>query len=103
SNPPVGTCSNPNGCDPDGDVCGLKVGNNTCGNAREDCCDCLPPKVDCCKPDLNGVPRCYGGSTQQCPNGYTGVAPCCILPGGTCAFAGECCGRLPCLPDGNGV
>ena len=103
TNPPIGTCSNPNGCDPDGDVCGLAIGNNTCGNARHDCCACLPPKINCCKFDKAFVPRCYGGSTMQCPNGYTGQAPCCIQQGNICAFSNECCNGAPCVPDQNGV
>jgi hypothetical protein len=101
-NPPIGTCGNPQGCDPDGDVCGLAV-NNACGNSRHDCCDCIPPKINCCKLDKAGVPRCYGGSTKDCPNGYTGKAPCCIKAGDVCAFADECCNGAPCLPDNNGV
>jgi hypothetical protein len=100
--PPVGTCTNPTGCDPDGDVCGLS-NNNACGNSRHDCCDCLPPKINCCKFDKAGVPRCYGGSTQMCPNGYTGQPPCCIMAGQICAFNGECCNGAPCVPDNMGV
>src|SRR5262249_2227678 len=36
---PVGICRNPNGCDPEGDVCHYK-NYNTCDNssARNDCC-----------------------------------------------------------------
>jgi hypothetical protein len=101
--PPLGTCENPNGCDVEGDVCGLQTGTNTCGNARHDCCDCLPPKINCCKPDRLGVPRCYGGSTGQCPGGYTGTEPCCISAGQRCAFSAECCGGTPCVPDVSGV
>jgi len=102
SNPPVGTCSNPTGCDPDGDVCGLASGNNTCGNSRHDCCDCIPPKINCCKLDRAGVPRCYGGSTTSCPSGYDGTPGCCIAAGQICAFSSECCGGAPCVPDGSG-
>ncbi len=102
SNPAIGTCSNPTGCDPDGDICGLAKGN-ACGNSRHDCCDCQPPKINCCKFDKAGVPRCYGGSTKDCPNGYTGKDPCCIKAGNLCAFSSECCNGAPCIPDQNGV
>jgi hypothetical protein len=104
TNPPIGTCSNPTSCDPEGDVCGGTGGGKV--NAREDCCDCAPPKFNCCKPDGNGVYRCYGtpgGNPGACPNGYTGTAPCCIAAGAQCTFSSECCGGTPCLPDGNGV
>jgi hypothetical protein len=101
--PPAGTCSNPNGCQARGNVCGLKEASNACGNSREDCCDCLPPKFNCCKADSLGVPRCFGGSTAQCPSGYTGKEPCCIKAGETCQFASECCGGTPCVPDAQGV
>ncbi|HEY3352310.1 MAG TPA: hypothetical protein VGQ83_03610 [Polyangia bacterium] len=97
SDPPIGLCRNPTGCDPEGDICGLGV------SARHDCCDCLPPKINCCKPDGAGVPRCYGGSTGDCPNGYTGVEPCCIPAGDQCTFSAECCGSAPCVPDAQGV
>jgi hypothetical protein len=106
SNPPVGFCSHPTGggvCDPEGDVCGIKPPQACGGNAREDCCDCIPPKYNCCKLDKSGVPRCYGGSTQMCPNGYTGVAPCCIMAGQQCTFSSECCNGAPCVPDNMGV
>ncbi len=99
--PSLGTCANPNGCNPQGNVCGLKT--NSCGNAREDCCDCMPPKAQCCKADSLGVPRCYGGSTGACPTGYTGKAPCCISSGQRCAFSAECCDGTPCVPDVGGV
>jgi hypothetical protein len=102
TNPPVGNCSNPNGCDPEGDVCGLSA-NNTCGNSRHDCCDCIPPKINCCKFDKAGVPRCYGGSTMMCPNGYDGTPGCCIMAGQQCTFNAECCNGAPCVPDNMGV
>ena len=94
--PPLGTCSNPHGNDPEGDVCGLGT------NAREDCFGCMPPKVQCCREDSLGVARCYGGSTDQCPAGYTGMPPCCIAAGGACTFSSECCGGAPCVPDSTG-
>jgi hypothetical protein len=97
ASPPVGRCQNPNSCNPEGDVCGLNV------NARHDCCACIPPKINCCKPDGLGVPRCYGGSTGDCPDGYTGVEPCCIHAGDQCTFSSECCNSAPCVPDDQGV
>jgi len=107
TNPPVGQCGQPSGggtCDPEGDVCGLRVGTDTCGgNAREACCDCMPPKYNCCKLDKAGVPRCYGGSTSTCPNGYDGSPGCCIAAGQQCTFSAECCNGAPCVPDSNGV
>jgi hypothetical protein len=104
TNPPVGACANPNGCQPRGGLCGLKGGGNACGNAREDCCDCQPPKWQCCKADSLGIPRCFGGSTPQCPKGYDSRDPnCCIATGNACKFAAECCGGSPCVPDASGV
>ncbi len=101
--PPVGACSNPTGCQVRGNVCGLRTGNSICGNAREACCDCQAPKWQCCKTDEIGVPRCFGGSTTQCPTGYTGKDPCCIKAGNTCSFSSECCGGVPCVPDAVGT
>jgi hypothetical protein len=102
--PPLGTCGNPNGCQARGNICGRKDGTNLCGgNAREDCCDCPPPKFNCCKPDLVGIFRCFGGGSTTCPNGYTGKAPCCIAGGDRCEFSAECCGGTPCVPDSQGV
>ena len=104
--PPIGQCSMPTGggvCDPEGDVCGIKPSQACGGNAREDCCDCMPPKYNCCKLDKAGVPRCYGGSTTTCPNGYDGTPGCCIATGQQCTFSSECCNGAPCVPDQNGV
>jgi hypothetical protein len=104
TNPPLGACANPNGCQPRGGLCGLHAGTNQCGNAREDCCDCESPKWRCCKPDLLGIPRCHGGSTTLCPNGYDSTDPkCCVAAGGQCKFSSECCGGSPCVPDASGV
>jgi hypothetical protein len=99
--PPVGRCRNPTGMNPPGDVCGGM--NNPGGPARQDCCGCQSPKWQCCKPDANGVYRCYSGSTAMCPTGYTGVAPCCVMAGGACLFSSECCGGAPCVPDASGA
>jgi hypothetical protein len=102
--PPLGTCRNPMGCQPRGNVCGRKASDNQCGgNAREDCCDCPPPKFNCCKPDTVGIYRCHGGGSDTCPTGYTGKAPCCIASGERCQLAAECCDGSPCVPDGAGV
>jgi len=94
--PPLGTCSNPNGNQPEGNICGLGT------NAREDCFGCMSPKAQCCKEDSLGVARCYGGSTDQCPTGYTGAPPCCIAAGDACTFSSECCGGVPCIPGPSG-
>lgn len=106
TNPPSGFCTMPSGggvCDPEGDVCGIQP-PQACGtNAREDCCDCMPPKFNCCKLDKAGVPRCFGGSTTQCPDGYNGQPGCCIAAGQQCTFSSECCNGAPCLPDSTGV
>jgi hypothetical protein len=101
--PPVGRCRNPLSCNPEGDVCGGTGSGQV--NARQDCCDCAPPKFNCCKPDANGVHRCYGtpAGTTACKTGYTGVAPCCIAAGQQCTFASECCGGAPCVPDAMGT
>jgi hypothetical protein len=109
TNPKVGFCTMPtagggNSCDPEGDVCGIMPAQACGTNAREDCCDCTPPKYNCCKLDKEGVPRCYGGGmVTGCPTGYTGVAPCCIAAGNVCSFSSECCNGAPCLPDPQGV
>ncbi len=93
SNPPVGTCSNPVGCNSEGDVCGGLGG-------RTDCCGCMPPSSNCCRADSSGGSRCYGGSTASCPNGYEANTPgCCIAAGNVCTFSDECCGGTPCVPD----
>jgi hypothetical protein len=100
TNPPLGTCRNPMGCNPEGDVCGGTNGVN----ARQDCCGCIPgPTKPCCKPDANGVNRCYGGYSSACPTGYTGQAGCCIAAGSQCTFSSECCNGAPCVPDASGV
>jgi len=89
-NDPVGVCRNPNGCDPEGDVCHFKD-YNTCGNsnARNDCCG-GQGNSGVCQLDALGVPRCYGLTT-------------CRQAGETCSFSGDCCNGVPCVPDPNGV
>ena len=97
TDPPIGSCANPNGNQPEGNVCGENV------NARHDCEGCMSPKIQCCKLDSLGIPRCYGGSTSDCPTGYDGTEGCCIAAGAVCTFSSECCGGVPCLPDSSGV
>ena len=98
SNPFVGTCTNASGCDPQGDTCGVVAGT------RHDCCGCLPPAINCCRPARSGDLRCYGGSSASCPNGYDANTPgCCVTTGNICTFSDECCGGAPCLPDVAGV
>jgi hypothetical protein len=106
-NPPIGRCRNPPGniCmgNPEGNVCGGAPGSDGSMTTRQDCCDCIPPKFNCCHPDLSGVYRCFGGSTPTCRNGYDGTPGCCIAVGGMCRFSAECCNGEPCVPDQNGV
>jgi hypothetical protein len=98
-----GACHNATGNQPEGDVCGF-MGASICGqNAREDCAGCMSPKYQCCKLDSGGVPRCFGGSTMNCPKGYDGTANCCIAAMQICAFSAECCNGAPCVADMNGV
>jgi hypothetical protein len=87
---PVGVCRNPTGCDPEGDVCHYK-NYASCGNssARNDCC-AGPGNSGVCQLDALGVPRCYALGTQ------------CQMAGAACAFAGDCCNGLPCVPDNTG-
>ena len=98
TDPPIGRCRNPTGCNPVGNVC---KGEGV--NAPADCCDCLPPKFQCCHPDGSGVWRCAGGSSGPCPRGYDGTPGCCIPAGGQCSFSSECCEGRPCVPDDQGV
>src|SRR5207248_3929544 len=67
-------------------------------NSNSNCCD----GKDACKLDISGLPRCYGGVTTACPNGYTGVTPCCIAAGQHCAFTNQCCTGASCLPGSDG-
>jgi hypothetical protein len=98
TDPPIGRCRNPTGCNPVGNVCGQGV------NAPHDCCNCASPKIQCCHPDNSGVPRCFGGSdVVPCPEGYNGTPDCCIPVGGQCSFSSECCDGRPCVPDDQGV
>jgi hypothetical protein len=94
---PVGVCRNPSASadvdDPEGDVCHYKEDPNyTCvvSSAPNNCCG-APGNSGVCKLDALGVPRCYGyGAT-------------CRNPGETCAYSGDCCNNIPCVPDANGA
>jgi hypothetical protein len=100
----LGFCDHPSGglggghaCDPEGDVC-HQVNNPTyvCGNStsRNDCCACIAGKT-CCVLDPFGIPRC------NALGGDGGIG--CVPPGGSCSFAGDCCGGVPCVPDSTGA
>ncbi len=98
-----GRCDNGQACNGVGNICGagrLPDGGVTDINASQNCCD---GKKEVCKVDSSGVPRCFGGGSNQCPTGYTGEAPCCINDGATCQFSDQCCGGALCLPAGNGT
>src|SRR5262249_48612576 len=98
---PMGICRNPMGCNPEGNVCHYK--NYTCdiSSARNDCCAAQgnstgcknngDASATCCQLDALGVPRC---------NGFGGQ---CRKPGETCAYSGDCCNGIPCVPDSNNV
>lgn len=92
------------GTTPDGNVCKSATPWCSASIAPSNCGNCQSPKAQCCRIDPNGTPRCFGGSTPQCPAGYDSNDPnCCAAPGAVCNFTGECCGGAPCLPDGSGV
>jgi hypothetical protein len=92
----IGYCDHPTGgvggnaCDPEGNVCHFK--NYACSNSsdRNDCCACVSTK-SCCQLDPLGIPRCNAINPAD---GGT-----CTPQGGVCAFSGDCCGGLPCVPD----
>jgi len=83
---PVGVCSNPTGCKPNGDICRLQT--NQC-NATDNCCSGNVQQFDTCKQDNLGVPRCS----------YAGDAGC-VPTSGACATSADCCDLNPCV---NGV
>lgn len=59
--------------------------------------------ADTCKVDPGGIPRCYGGQSQQCPSGYVSDDPnCCIGGDQVCQFNDQCCNGSLCLPPGDG-
>ena len=88
---PTGICRNPQSCNPEGDVCHYK-NYVTCGNssARNDCCGAVG-NSGVCQLDALGVPRCYGLGTM------------CQQTGQACAFSGDCCNGLPCVPNAQGI
>jgi hypothetical protein len=101
-------CSKGQSCNPPGNICGV----TTDVNASQNCC--IPGDFNgsgkaVCKPDTNGVYRCYGsppggGTGTPCPTGYDSANPaCCIATGNICQFKDQCCGGEPCVPDGAGV
>ncbi len=95
-----GRCDNGQACNPVGNICGAPVlpdGGKI--NASQDCCDGMKTV---CKTDVSGIPRCFGGGSQTCPNGYTGVAPCCIDPGALCQLSDQCCDGAKCVAGSDG-
>jgi hypothetical protein len=98
-------CSNGTSCNPPGNICG----GSGATNASQNCCD---GKKEVCKPDSNGIYRCFGGGSLSCPTGYDASNPaCCIAAAdpdhlGTvnvCQFRDQCCNGAPCVPDAGGV
>jgi hypothetical protein len=88
SNCPDGTSTCKNSCNPEGDVChwlGTAVCEGATTSKRNDCCACISGK-ECCKLDRTGIPRCN-------------ALEACVPAGGNCAFSGDCCNNLPCVPD----
>jgi len=90
---PVGVCRNPMGCSPEGNVCHYKASDGasyTCNvsSAPNNCCGGTG-NSDFCMLDQLGVPRCMGLGT-------------CRKGGETCAFTGDCCNNVPCVPDSTG-
>lgn len=104
-----GRCDNGQACNPVGNICGrqtlscgFRAGGDGGGgvNASENCCD---GKKEVCKCDSAGIPRCFGGGSASCPNGYDPTDPnCCIAQGSPCQFSDQCCGGIPCVPPGDG-
>jgi hypothetical protein len=85
----IGICRNPTGCNPEGNVCHYKNYQCSISSARNDCCGALGVNTDCTL-DAVGVPRCHTIGT-------------CKNPGEQCAFSGDCCNGIPCVPDSSGV
>ena len=96
-------CDNGQNCNGTGNVCGagrLPDGGVLLVNASQNCCE---GQKDVCKVDSSGVPRCFGGGSAQCPNGYDSRnAQCCIPTGTRCQFSDQCCSGSLCLPDPSG-
>ena len=88
---PVGLCRNPMGCSPEGNVCHYRQDPNYSCNvssAPNNCCGATG-NSGACQLDALGVPRCHG-------------IPVCRAPGETCAYSGDCCNGVPCVPDDTG-
>jgi hypothetical protein len=106
----IDRCDNGQNCNGVGTICGKAYGPDG-GivfqvNGTNNCCN----GKDTCHLDSAGIPRCYGGCSNQtctgtgdCPFGYTGQAGCCIAANAQCQFSSQCCNGLPCLPDATGV
>jgi hypothetical protein len=98
-------CTNGTACNPPGNICG----GSGATNASQNCCD---GKKAVCKPDSNGIYRCFGGGSTACPAGYDANNPACCIPAqdpaalttaSVCQFRDQCCGGAPCVPDETGV
>ncbi len=102
-------CTNGTSCNPPGNICG----GSGATNASQNCCD---GKKAVCKPDSNGIYRCFGGcphdDCSQCPTGYDANNPACciatadpdhVTTANVCQFRDQCCGGAPCVPDATGV
>jgi hypothetical protein len=98
-----GRCDNGQSCNPVGNICGeaLPFGDGGVINvpASQNCCS---GGKDVCKLDSQGLPRCFGGGSTQCPTGYTGISPCCIANYQPCQFSNQCCSGAACVPGGDG-
>ncbi len=99
----AGRCDNGQSCNGVGNICGtatLPDGGTVMINASQNCCNGMKAV---CKLDSSGVPRCFGGQSGNCPNGYTGEADCCIAIGDVCQFRDQCCNDALCLPGNDGL
>jgi hypothetical protein len=88
----IGICRNPIGCNPEGNVCHYTKDASyqcTTSSSRNDCCS-APGNSGVCKLDALGIPRCFGGGA-------------CHAAGAACAYSGDCCGGLPCVPNPAGA
>jgi hypothetical protein len=88
----IGLCRNPTGCNPEGNVCHYTKDTAyqcTTSSSRNDCCS-APGNSGVCKLDALGIPRCFGGGP-------------CHAAGAACAYSGDCCGGLPCVPNPAGA
>ena len=101
-----GRCDNGQSCNGVGNLCKeapLPDGGMVQINASTNCCNGGPGNgLAVCKLDRSGIPRCYGGFSDTCPTGFTGLPPCCIGAGKGCQFREQCCDGTPCLPSADG-